>query len=130
MYPRIGSKAAANIKAAWDRARGARDGVLFLQKLGLPAPLAQRLIARHGGAAEQALREDPFSATKGLPGATFAVADSLARQLGAPTDLASRATAAITQACCLQIVLAGIESIIFLISFPARRRPFPLVHLR
>ncbi|MGI8633684.1 MAG: SF1B family DNA helicase RecD2 [Solirubrobacterales bacterium] len=90
--PRMPAGQAAEAATSWRERRALRDLVVLLAPHGI-ARLAPRLHERHGPAAINLVREDPFGLTE-LHGVGFATADRIARSVGVPADSPRRQHAA------------------------------------
>ena len=103
----IGPKTAQKLKTNWDETQGKRDAAVFLEKHGVPLPLAQRAAAQYGPMTEDLIRNNPFEALGSVRGATFHRIDALASKLGKEPDDPARLGAAIIEVLSAAAVSSG-----------------------
>ncbi len=92
----ITPKRAMSISASFQRQMGMRLLVEFLGQLGLPMELAAPLYRSYGGAALEALKNDPYLLVGEGFGVDFSLADRLALSLGLAGDDPLRLEAGLT----------------------------------
>ena len=81
------------IKAGWDRERGARDAMIFLQGAGVTAGSAAKLYRQYGANTVAVVKENPYRLCNDVFGIGFLKADDIARKVGVPRDSPQRARA-------------------------------------
>ena len=81
------------IKAGWDRERGARDAMIFLQGAGITSGSAAKLYRQYGANTVAVVKENPYRLCADVFGIGFLKADDIARKVGVPKDSPQRARA-------------------------------------
>ena len=89
----LGAKTRRAIKAGWDRERGARDAMIFLQGAGITAGSAAKLFRQYGANTVAVVKENPYRLCNDVFGIGFLKADDIARKVGVPRDSPQRARA-------------------------------------
>ena len=92
--PGIGAKRAAELNRVWRENSARRDGMIFLQSLGLSVSGCARLYRRYGEAAPETVRQNPYKLAEEVDGIGFSRADAIAARLGVRPDSLIRLTAA------------------------------------
>lgn len=91
--PGIGKKRKDQLIAAWQEHRGVRNIMVFLQSHGLGTARAVRIYKTYGDQAIHKVRENPYRLAGDIYGIGFKIADTLAKELGIPSDSLIRAQA-------------------------------------
>ncbi|MCQ2379744.1 MAG: ATP-dependent RecD-like DNA helicase [Victivallaceae bacterium] len=91
----IGSKRAAEIAKTWMAGGQRRDGMIFLQGLGVSPAGCAKLYKVYGGNAPQVVRENPYQLALKIDGFGFHRADAIALKLGIAPDSTCRVAAAV-----------------------------------
>ena len=89
----LGAKTRRAIKAGWDRERGARDAMIFLQGAGITSGSAAKLYRQYGANTVAVVKENPYRLCNDVFGIGFLKADDIARKVGVPRDSPQRAKA-------------------------------------
>jgi len=92
--PGIGKKKAAEIANVWRESSARRDGMIFLQGLGVSVAGCDRLFKRYGAEAPEIVRADPYKLAAEVDGIGFTRADVLAQKLGIEPESEKRLCAA------------------------------------
>ena len=92
--PGIGKKRAAELGKVWKENSARREGMIFLQGLGISPAYCEKLFRRYGDEAPDVVRRDPYRLARDIDGIGFIRADELARSLGIEPDSESRLSAA------------------------------------
>ncbi len=92
--PGIGAKRAAELSRVWRENSARRDGMIFLQSLGLSISGCAKLYRRYGEDAPEIVRQNPYKLAEEVDGIGFSRADAIASRLGVQPDSAVRLTAA------------------------------------
>jgi exodeoxyribonuclease V alpha subunit len=98
--PGMGPGRCKKVADGWERHRAQRQLVMFLQRYGLSASLAPRLIQKYGPNAEEQLRANPYQLATDVRGIGFRTADKIASRIGIPHKSPERIRAGIL--CILQ----------------------------
>ena len=93
--PGIGPKKAAVIAESYAATVGARHVTMFLQRIGLSANMASKIINRYGLSAERAISENPYRLCDEIESIGFRRADEIAFKLGFTADSPFRLAAGI-----------------------------------
>ncbi|MCQ2352083.1 MAG: ATP-dependent RecD-like DNA helicase [Victivallaceae bacterium] len=80
--PGIGKKKGESIGRVWRENSLRRDGMIFLQGLGVSLAGCDRLFRRYGADAPEIVRNDPYKLAEEIDGIGFTRADMLGRKLG------------------------------------------------
>lgn len=91
---RIGKKLAASIVKDWNKHRGVRSLIEFLQPHGISTAYALRIHRAYEDAALQIVRENPYRLAMDIHGIGFLTADGIASKLGFGKDHPLRIQAA------------------------------------
>ncbi len=92
--PGIGKKKGESLARVWRENSLRRDGMIFLQGLGVSPAGCERLFRRYGADAPDIVRNDPFKLAEEIDGIGFTRADMLARKLGIEPESEKRLLAA------------------------------------
>ena len=92
--PGIGKKRAAELGRVWKENSARRNGMIFLQGLGISPAYCEKLFRRYGDEAPDVVRQDPYRLARDIDGIGFIRADELAKSLGIEPDSESRLSAA------------------------------------
>lgn len=82
----IGPVRARKIRDGWERERGVREVMVFLQGHDISARLAQKIWKAYGSRAIERLRANPYDVAEEISGIGWKTADRVARALGVPLD--------------------------------------------
>ena len=82
----IGAGRAKTIISAWRESQVDRETLIFLQGIGLPAHLANKVARKYGKRSVEIVRANPYRLATDLRGIGFRTADGLARSLGIEPD--------------------------------------------
>ena len=93
--PGIGPMRAERIAEGWNTHRALRDIMVFVQKIGLPQNLANRVFRQYGDTAIERIRTNPYQLALDVKGIGFKTADSVAMRLGIPVQSVERAKAGV-----------------------------------
>ena len=91
----IGAHRAAQIQQAWQRQKGIREVLIFLQGHGISFSQAIKIHRQYGGRAVATIRSNPYQLAEDIFGFGFQTADEIASRLGIGRDSPIRAAAAI-----------------------------------
>ncbi len=89
----IGPFRAKRIREGWDRERGVREVMVFLQGHDISQRLALKLWKAYGARAVERLRDDPYSVAEEIDGIGWRTADRIARAFGMAPESPSRVDA-------------------------------------
>ena len=89
----VGRKRRRLIKESWDRQKGMRDIMIFMQGHGIGMAQATRIIKHYGNDSVAKIRSDPYQLYRDIWGIGFKTADSIAMSVGIPPDSEIRARA-------------------------------------
>ena len=89
----IGDKTARRIAEAWQAHHAARQLMGFLEKTGVDAAHAARLLKEYGPDAVEVLCNDPYRVAEDIPRIGFLIADAVVRHADTPVDELDRAKA-------------------------------------
>ncbi len=89
----IGKKTARRIADAWRSHHTARQLMGFLEKIGVDATAAARLLKEYGADAVEILCNDPYRVAEDIPRIGFPIADAVVRHADTPVDEVDRAKA-------------------------------------
>ncbi len=92
--PGIGRKKGADIARVWRETAARRDGMIFLQSLGITPAYCSRLFKRYGDKAPEVVRANPYRLAEEVDGIGFLRADAIATAMGFDPDSDERQTAA------------------------------------
>lgn len=92
--PGIGAKRAAELSRVWKENSLRRDGMIFLQSLGLTPAYCAKLFRRYGDDAPETVRKNPYQLAYDIDGIGFSRADAIASRLGTAADSEARLQAA------------------------------------
>ncbi|MCQ2377885.1 MAG: ATP-dependent RecD-like DNA helicase [Victivallaceae bacterium] len=90
----VGAKKAAELVRVWRESSSRRDGMIFLQGLGISVAGCSRLFRRYGADAPDVVRADPYKIADEVDGFGFSRADAIARNLGVGPESETRLAAA------------------------------------
>jgi exodeoxyribonuclease V alpha subunit len=93
--PGMGPGRTKKVVEGWDNHRAQRSLVMFLQRYGVSASLAPKLIAKYGANAEDQIRANPYHLVAEVRGIGFRTADAIARRIGIPHESPERIKAGI-----------------------------------
>ncbi len=82
----IGPKRASMIVESYELNRMARDTMLYLSGLGLPAPISMKIYKRYGDTSRDILAADPYRLSDDIQGIGFQKADEIAIKNGMERD--------------------------------------------
>ncbi|MDJ0864112.1 MAG: ATP-dependent RecD-like DNA helicase [Gammaproteobacteria bacterium] len=91
----IGAGRKKQITDAWAEHMVVRDIMVFLQSHGVGTARALRIYRTYGHQSVERVRANPYRLALDIRGIGFPTADSVARQLGVPTDSPARASAGV-----------------------------------
>ena len=91
----LGEKRVTKIQDCWEEQKSVRDVIIFLRGKGVSPSYAQRIYRRYGDASIAKVKENPYRLAKEIRGIGFKSADSIAKNLGIPTDSKQRIEAGI-----------------------------------
>jgi exodeoxyribonuclease V alpha subunit len=91
----IGRKTRDKIKESWDSQRAIRDIMLFLRGHGVGAAHAMRIYRQYGTEAVALVMENPYRLCRDIWGIGFKSADTIAMNIGVPSDSDIRARAGV-----------------------------------
>ncbi|MFN0150038.1 MAG: ATP-dependent RecD-like DNA helicase [bacterium] len=86
----IGPVRARKIREGWERERGVREVMVFLQGHDISARLAQKIWKAYGSHSIERLRANPYAVAEEITGIGWKTADRIAHSLGVPPDHPSR----------------------------------------
>ncbi len=92
--PGVSKTRAADIARIWKENVTRRDGMIYLQGLGITPGCCARLYQRYGEEAPDIVRNNPFRLADEVNGIGFLKADVIARSIGIPEDSPDRLAAA------------------------------------
>ena len=93
--PGVGSASAKKIAAAWKENQKILAAALLMHTIGLSERVMAAVYKRYGDDAEAVIRGNPYRLVEDNLGAPFAVADSIAQQLGFERDSPERFAAGV-----------------------------------
>ncbi len=93
--PGIGKVRAKRIREAWERQKGIKEVMLFLQTHRITPSIAVRIFQKYGKQAVAKVKSDPFSLASEVKGIGFLTADRIANSLGIPPDAPERIRAGV-----------------------------------
>lgn len=96
--PGIGAQRAERIRLAWQRQKGVREVLIFLQAHGISITQAMKIHRQYGARAVATIRSNPYRLAEDIFGFGFHTADQIASQMGVERDAAIRAEAGILHA--------------------------------
>jgi len=82
----IGPVRARKIREGWERERGVREVMVFLQGHDISSRLAQKIWKAYGARSIERLRANPYAVAEEIAGIGWKTADRVARALGVPLD--------------------------------------------
>lgn len=82
----IGEKTARRLADAWKTHHAVRDLMRFLHDNGIRTVYCSKLLGLYGTPAKEILSREPYRVAHDLPGIGFYIADTIARNAGAPAD--------------------------------------------
>jgi exodeoxyribonuclease V alpha subunit len=94
----IGPKRRHQIKAAWAEQKVIRHIMVFLHSQGVSTSRAVRIYKTYGDNAIEAIRANPYTLARDIPGIGFKTADQIAQKAGIPHDSILRACAGLEHA--------------------------------
>lgn len=89
----VGKKRRRLIKESWDRQKGIRDVLIFMQGHGIGMAQSTRIMKHYGSEAVAKIRTNPYQLCRDVWGIGFKTADSIAMSVGIPPDSEIRARA-------------------------------------
>jgi exodeoxyribonuclease V alpha subunit len=89
----IGPQRRRLIKSAWAEQKVIREIMVFLHSNGVSSSRAVRIYKTYGDNAIEAMRADPYTLARDIPGIGFQTADQIAQKMGVPHDSLLRASA-------------------------------------
>jgi len=95
VVPGIGKSTVGKIAGSWQTHHLLRGLMHFLQERKIPTAHSAKILKAYGEDAIEVLRSDPYRVARDIPGFTFALADSLARQMGVSEEAPARIHACI-----------------------------------
>ena len=93
--PGIGRGRADKLLTDWRAHQGARDTLIYLRSLEIPAGLSARIQQRLGPETMRIVRENPYRLATDVRGVGFLTADRIAERVGIPRDSPHRLRAGI-----------------------------------
>jgi exodeoxyribonuclease V alpha subunit len=93
--PGIGGKRTEKIKVCWQDQKSIRDVMIFLRGHNVSPSYAQKIFKSYGDKSIEKVRSNPFQLAKEIHGIGFKTADSIAQNLGIPSDSPARIDAGI-----------------------------------
>ena len=94
--PGIGKKRAQSILESMKDDLETREALIFLQGLGIPQGITQRILQRYGDEVINQVRENPYMLAEDVGGIGFRTADRVAQSLGIPPTHEGRIRAGIS----------------------------------
>lgn len=91
----IGPRRLEQIRESWQRQRGIRQVMMFLQAYGLGTARAARIYRTYGDQAIELIKSNPYRLAEDIWGIGFQLADQLAERLGVDRQSAFRARSAL-----------------------------------
>lgn len=91
----LGEKRVTKIQDCWEEQKSVRDVIIFLRTQGVSPSYAQRIYRKYGDESIAKVKENPYRLAKEIRGIGFKSADSIAKNLGIPTDSKQRIEAGI-----------------------------------
>src|SRR5262249_29525342 len=89
----LGPKRTAMITRAWEEQKAIKEGMLFLQGVGVTTSLAVRIYKTYRDAAITMVKNEPYRLAAHVWGIGFRTADKIAQSLGIPHDSPERTKA-------------------------------------
>lgn len=89
----IGRKRRLMIKESWDRQKGIRDTMIFLQGHGVGTAQSARIFRQYGSEAIAKIQNNPYQLCRDIWGIGFKTADAIAMSVGIPVESELRARA-------------------------------------
>lgn len=89
----IGKTRRQLIKESWDRQKGMRDIMIFLQGHGIGTAQSSRILKQYGHDAINKIRSNPYQLCRDVWGIGFKTADEIAMSVGIPRESEIRARA-------------------------------------
>lgn len=94
--PGIGPSALSRIRDSWRLHKDAGETLVFLQSMGLEAPLAMRIFKKYGRSTKRILEENPYCLAD-VWGVGFQLVDTIAKARGVEADNPRRLEAGVVQ---------------------------------
>jgi exodeoxyribonuclease V alpha subunit len=91
--PGIGPKRLGQIRQAWKSQKDFREGLIFLQGLGVSLTFATKIFQHYGDQALEVVTTNPYQAALDIQGLGFLTADRLARRLNLDPETPARLAA-------------------------------------
>ena len=93
--PGIGTKRSHMITQAWEEQKEIKEIMLFLHSHGVSTNLSVKIYKAYGEESLAVVQQDPYQLERDIHGIGFKTADSIAQNLGLPTDHPSRMEAGV-----------------------------------
>ncbi len=94
----VGKRRAGALAEEAARRRSERETLIFLQGLGIPTALAQRIRKTYGADVVARVQRDPYRLARDIPGVGFPTADRIAARLGVDPQAPERLAAGVAHA--------------------------------
>ena len=91
----VGLQRAEKIRSAWQKQKGMREVMVFLQSHGITANQAARIYRQYGLRSMARIRANPYSLAEDIFGFGFHTADQIAARLGVDRDAPARIAAGV-----------------------------------
>ena len=93
--PGIGVQRVKQIATAWEEQRAIKEVMIFLQAHNISTRLAVRIFKQYGDTAVDVVQQDPYRLARDIWGVGFKTADTIAQDMGLPSDAPSRIQAGV-----------------------------------